>query len=159
MDVRKSCFCLFVGVLIGVIIGIVFLNMLISFRIDIYCERIKYLENIIEDKEIRLAKLEESINNEKIILKEIEIVIMTEEKDEEDLIDKITLEKHIKEKYSEILGREVKSIDIDLIGEVIDKRIMQLDGKEYQLFVDKIVLTEILKIWVAVEKIENSMIE
>lgn len=150
---------MFVGILSGVIIGVTLLNMLISYRIDVYCERIKYLENIIEDKEVRLAKLEESINNERLILKEIEIVIVSGEETEENHIDKMTLEKYIKEKYNDMLGKEVKNIDMDLIEQVIDKRIMKLDEREYQLYINKVVLTEVLKIWVIAEKIENSAIE
>lgn len=134
---------LLAGTIIGAILGTVVLNALISYRIDQYVRQIQYLEGIIQDQEIRFKKLEESINNKKLILKDIKIFLIYE-----DEMDKIVLEKYIKEKYTSLLGKEIKTIDVDLVTSVIDKRIMKISGKEYQLKVTKIILTDTLAIWI-----------
>jgi len=52
------------------------------------------------------------------------------------------------------LGKEVKRLDADILLQVIDKRIMKFNGAEYQLTVNKLVLSDILKLWVNVSLIE-----
>lgn len=144
----KYFITLTIGILIGMVIGAVSLNTLISYRIDEYFKEITYLNSVIEDKDVRLKKLEESVNKRKFILGSIEIILICEEGDE---IDKITLNKHIKEKFNNLLGKEVRNIDIEMVAEVIDKRIMKVDENEYKLNVKKILLAEELKIWVEVK--------
>lgn len=132
------------GIIIGILLGAACLNALVSYRIDAYLEEIEHLKTVIEDKEIRLKKLEESVNKRKLILKDINVVLIYEG----DEMDKIALEKHIKEKYTKLLGKEVKTIDLDLIGEIIDNRIMKINNKEYSLKLNKIFLSDILKIFI-----------
>jgi hypothetical protein len=52
------------------------------------------------------------------------------------------------------LGKEVKSLDADILVQVIDKRILRFDDTEYQLTVNKLVLSDILKLWVGVSLLE-----
>lgn len=138
------------GISIGIIIGSSIIVALVSYRIDKYYEEIQKLNVAIEERDERLKKLEQSLNNKKLILKDIEIVLIHEG----DEIDKITIEKYAKDKYIKLLGREVESIDVDIIEEIIDKRIFKLKNKEYKLKVTKIILTDILKIWIESELIE-----
>lgn len=144
----KFLVTLVTGMVTGTMIGIIVISMLISYRIEQYHERINYLESIIEDKDTRLKKLEESINNKKYILKDVEIILIHEG----DEIEKITLEKHIKEKYSKLLGKEVKGIDTDMAVEIINNRIMIIEDSKFKLKVDRLVLTEVLSIWISVEE-------
>ena len=60
------------------------------------------------------------------------------------------IEKTIKEKYKTLLGKEVKTVDAHMVVEVIDKRILKIEGKEYRLQVDKLILSEIMSIWAKV---------
>ncbi|MTI69328.1 MAG: hypothetical protein FH751_03595 [Firmicutes bacterium] len=138
------------GIILGMIIGVASLSVFVSYRIDKYHQEIEYLKNVIEDKEVRLAKLEESINKRRFILKSIEIIIITEGDD----IDKIELEKYLKEKYNMLIGKEVKNIDIDILSQIVDNRLMRVNDKEYKISVKKIFLTDILKIWVETKLIE-----
>lgn len=142
----KSLFYLLSGLIIGITIGSVSVSTLVSYRIDKYIEKIAYLHTIIEDKNAILDKLEESINKKNFILKDIEVNLIYDG----DEIEKITLVKHIKAKYTHLIGKEVKYIDADLVETVIDKRIFKLNEKEYRLKVDKLVLADVLKIWVEV---------
>ncbi len=140
---------LITGLVCGFVSGSVTINSLVSYRIDSFMERIRYLESDIEEKNIKLEKYEESVNNRKFILRSIEANIKLS-KINEDEFDIITVEKSIKEKYKDLLGKEVKSIDVDLAAGVIDKRILKIDGREYQLKVDKILLSDVMKLWVTV---------
>jgi len=142
------------GFICGIMLGSSVLNALVSFRIDAYIERIKYLESDIEEKNVKLEKYQESINNKKFILRSIELNTILSEINEEEF-DKIIVEKSIKEKYKDLLGKEVKSIDIDLVAGVIDKRILKVDGKEYQLKVDRILLSDVMKLWVNIAPVDS----
>ncbi|KNF07512.1 hypothetical protein CLPU_15c00060 [Gottschalkia purinilytica] len=152
--IKKTSFKLFfsitTGIIVGILLGVSISSALVSYRIDQYIRNIQYLESVIEDKEIRLKKLEESINSQKLILKDIKIVLIhkDEKNNKNDEIDKISLEKSIKEKYIKLLGKEVTTINVDIIDAIIDKRIMKIGEKEYKLKVSKIFLTDILEIWV-----------
>lgn len=158
--IRKKVYpftvCFITGLLWGFIIGALSISALISFRLDSFYERIAYLENTIIDKDEKLAKLEKSINNSNIVLKDTEVILdFTDLK--EGQIDKIVnleIEKAIKEKFRSLLGKEVKSLDVEVLQMVIDKRILKLNGTEYQLTVNKLVLTDVLKLWVKVSLIE-----
>ena len=140
----------YVGLIAGVIIGSVLACTLVSYRIDTFYEKIAFLENTILEKNAKLENLEKSINSNKFILKDIEVVLLFDE-NEIDHLEIIHIEKTVKEKYSILLGAEVKSIDPDIITLVIDKRILKMNGKEIQLHVNKLKLTDVLKLWIDVE--------
>ncbi|NLL67283.1 MAG: hypothetical protein GX236_06250 [Clostridiaceae bacterium] len=140
----------FIGLIAGVIIGSVLACTLISYRIDAFYEKIAFLENTILEKNAKLDNLEKSINSNKFILKDIEVVLLFDE-DDIDHLEIIHIEKTVKEKYSILLGIEVKSIDPDIITLIVDKRILKMNGKEIQLHINKLKLTEVLKLWIDVE--------
>ncbi len=140
----------YVGLIAGVIIGSVLACTLISYRIDAFYEKIAFLENTILEKNAKLENLKKSINSNKFILKDIEVVLLFDE-NEIDHLETIHIEKTVKEKYSILLGAEVKSIDPDIITLVVDKRILKMNGKEIQLHVNKLKLTDVLKLWINVE--------
>lgn len=140
----------FIGLIAGVLIGIISFSTLISCKIDSFYEKIASLENIILDKNAKLENLEKSINSKKFVLKDIEVILLSKEKDIDDL-ETMHIEKTIKEKYSILLGIEVKSIDPDIITLIVDKRILKMNGKEIQLHINKLKLTEVLKLWIDVE--------
>lgn len=146
-NVFKFFITLTLGIIIGMLIGAISLNVFISYRIDQYLKEITYLNTIIEERDIRLEKLEESINKSKFILGKVEINLIYDG----DEIDKLTLKKYISQKYNNILGKEVKNIDIEMVAEVIDNRIMKVNENEYKLKVKKVLLTDVLKIWVEVK--------
>ena len=145
----KYFLCLITGIISGMLIGMISFNALIGYRIDKYHHQIKYLNSVIEDKDIRLEKLEQSINN-KFILGSIEVILIYDGDD----LDKLTLKNSIKGKYNNLLGKEVKNIDIELAAGVIDNRIMKVDNREYKLKVNKILLSEKLTLWVDVKELD-----
>lgn len=66
---------LFAGVSMGLCIGAALMNALISYRIDSYYKEIQYLNTVIENKDVRLEKLESSINKNKLIVSDIKIYL------------------------------------------------------------------------------------
>ncbi len=135
------------GALAGVIIGVALITMLVSYRIDVYHKEIRNMAILIEEKNIKLKKLEESINNRKYVLKSIDVIVNTNG----DELDKTDIEKAIKEKYTVLIGKEVKNIDMELIPSIIDKRRFVINDREYRIRVDRVLLTEIMKIWIQAE--------
>ncbi len=144
---QKFILCFIAGLVTGLLIGTAILSIIVSYRMDMHYKKIAYLETTIQDKNARLEKLEKSINTQYIILKDIEIILIFDG----DEMDKIEIEKAIKEKYSTLLGKEVKNIDPDILIEVADKRILKIEDREYRLHINKLILTEILKIFIKVE--------
>jgi cell division protein FtsL len=149
---KKFLLSIWFGIFIGFILGAVCCNALISLKIDKYYQEIKKLETAIEDRDARLRKLDESIkelmrNKKRYIVTAIEINLIYDGSE----LEKMEIEKHIKEKFNHLVGKEVKSIDIETVEQVIDKRIFKLTGKEFRLKVDKLVLDEVLRMWVEIE--------
>jgi len=142
------------GLIAGILIGATALTILVSYRMDKLYENLAALENVINEKDAKLKKLEESINTMYFVLQDIEIIVEFIGEDAGDEIDRIEIEKAIKEKYTELLGKEVKSIDPDLVVKVVDHRIFKLDEKEYRLRVSKLLLSETLKLWVEAQLVE-----
>ena len=153
LDNKLNFFTFFVtGFTIGLIIGASGLSILISTKLEKQYEKIAILENTISDTEIKLKKLEESINKKSYVLKDVQINVIGE--NIEDQLDKITVEKTIKQKYSDILGKNVNEIDINLVSEVIDNRVFLLEDGQYLLHVKKVFLCDILSIWVELEELQ-----
>lgn len=150
-EIGKFIFSITLGIIIGIIIGALSLSALVSHRIDDYFKEITYLKSVIEDRDNKLKKLEEAGNSKKYIVKNVEIYLEYEG----DEIDKLTLEKAIKEKYNNLIGKQVQDIDIDMVGEIVDKRIMRIDDNSYKLKVDKVLVSEALKLWVIVESLDE----
>ena len=152
----KFIICFITGLLWGTVIGSIGLSVLVGYRMDAFHEKIAYLEHNIADKDEKLSKLEKSINNANIVLKDIYIILefTNLSKEQTDQIDNIKIEKAIKEKYASSLGKEIKSLDADILVQVIDKRILKFNSTEYQLTVKKLVLSDVLKLWVEVYSLE-----
>ncbi len=148
---KRCSLCLFfiTGLLLGFILGVLGLTVLVSYRIDKYYERICYLEAVIEDKNIKLEKLNDSFNKKKYMLRDIEVIFINDI----DEVVGISLQKHIKEKYAMLIGKEIKDIDADMIEQVVHNRMMRLDDREYKLKFDKLVISEVMRLWLFVETI------
>ena len=142
-------FCFATGIVWGALIGSTITAMLVSYRVDRFYEKIAYQESIIADNEEKLKKLEKSINNSNIVLKDIKIIIEAEE-DQINNINNIEIEKAIKEKFNSSIGKEVKNLDAEILMEVVDKRILKFEEAEYKINVKKLVLSDTLKIWVGI---------
>jgi hypothetical protein len=141
------------GIFIGGVTGVILINALISYRVDNYIKEIQHLKTVIEDKNNRFEKLEESIEKKRFIVKDIEVELKYENEDHKDDITRIVLERHIKDKFKGLIGKDVDKIDGEILYEIIDRRIMKLDGKEYQLSVKKMIIAQVIKFDVSIKVI------
>jgi len=152
----KFLICFITGLLWGSMVGSLGISILVGYRLDKFYEKIAYLESTIADKDEKLKKLEKSINNANIVLKDILVILEYNNfsPEQKEQIDSIEIEKAIKEKFSSSLGKEVKELDADILVQVIDKRILRFSHGDYQLTVNKLVLSDVLKLWVGVTPLE-----
>lgn len=149
----KNLISFLAGILAGSMIGAVLTSALLGYRVDQQHQIIHNLETTNQDQAVRLLKLEEAINQRKIVLKNIEIHIQNPGDD----MDHLTLQKSIREKLVSLLGKEVGNIDVELVGEIVDGRILQLDEAEYRLKLKKLILSDVLKIWVEAAEIMDTI--
>lgn len=145
----------FLGLFIGGLTGVILINALISYRIDNYIKEIESLKTIIVDKNVKVQKLEDSIMKKRFIVKEINLELNFNNAEENDDITKIALQKHIKEKFKGLIGKDVDKVDGEIVSEIIHRRIMKLHGKEYQLSVDRILISQEIKLWITIKVIKN----
>jgi len=143
-------FGFYAGVVTGVLLGLTIMTTLVSYRLENFHRMNAYLESVIAEKNAQLEQLEKSLNKGKYILKSVDVVFICE--DEE--VDLLVFETELKKKYHALLGKEVKTLDAEMIAEVADKRIFRLDNCQYQLFVQKLILAENLKLWIEVRPLE-----
>lgn len=140
----------FTGIIIGLLFGAISIFTLVSYRVDLYHQKIKKLGYEIQEKDFRLEKLEETVNKKKLLVKDVQVELIFNGEQ----FDKIVLEQGLKRKLAKFIGKEVKTIDDDIIGEMIDQHIIQIDDKMYKVRLTKLLIAELLKIWVVVDLIK-----
>lgn len=143
-------FGFYIGVITGVLIGAALMTTIVSYRLESFHKMNAYLESVIAEKNTQLEQLEKSVNKGKYILKSVDVVFICED----EKVDILLFENELKKKYQALLGKEVKSLDAEMIAEVADKRIFRLDNGQYQLFVRKLILTENLKLWIEIRPLQ-----
>ncbi|SCN24906.1 hypothetical protein N3C_2048 [Clostridium sp. N3C] len=149
----KNYFILFyTGIIVGGLFGIISYNALVSHRIDEYHQKIKALELLIEDKDLRLEKLEDTIDKNKLIVKNINITLNHKEDD----LTRIGLEKNIRETLNKFVGKEVHTVDAEMLWEVVDGRIVKIADKEYKIKLNKLLISETIMVWGDVLEEDNN---
>lgn len=141
---KRYLIFLLTGFLSGLLLGTILITVYIGHELDKSYQQINQLQTAVTEKDARLEKVEEASKQKRFIIKKIDVELQLEG----DEIERSSLMKHIKERYYIILGKEVKDIDPDLLTGIIDNRIMRLDSRSFRLAVQKIVLSDVLKIWV-----------
>ena len=63
------------GTILGICIGAALMNALVSYRVDAYYKEIQYLNTVIENKDVRLEKLQASINKNRLVLSDVKIYL------------------------------------------------------------------------------------
>ena len=145
--------CFITGLLGGILIGCTVMSTLVSYRIDRYHEEIMFLKTVIADNDVKLKKLEESfdnVNKKKFLVSDIEVHLIYAD-GEENSFDKMELTNYIKDKYKDLLWKEVRCIDTDLAVGLIDNDVLVIEGKSYELRVSRVLISDVFKIWVTVK--------
>jgi len=135
------------GIITGLLIGASSVLILTSYRLDKCYEKMILLETTIDEKNAQLSQLEKSLNKNKLLLQEVKVNLQCNGDD----LDKLALQKHIKEKYSVLIGKDILSIDPDLAVGIIEGRILTVNNKEYRITVQKLILTRTLELWVTAQ--------
>lgn len=145
MDNHKSYLIfLLTGFLSGLLLGTILITVYTGHELDKSYQQINELQTTVKEKDARLEKVEDASNKKRFIIKKIHVELQLEG----DELEKSSLVKHIKERYYIILGKEVKDLDPDLLVGIIDNRIMRLDSRSFKLIVQRIVISDVLKVWV-----------
>lgn len=135
---------LLTGLCGGLLFGAACVMLLIGHKLDDAYRQISYLQATSNEKDVRLQKLEDSFNTRKFILKKVEVHLQCEG----DNTENTGLEKYIRERCHNLLGKKVNDIDTDLVLEMLDNRIVRMDSIDYKLTVQRIILSDILQLWV-----------
>lgn len=144
------------GLLLGFIFCTIILVFLICYRLDDYYSQVQQLQSDLIDKESKIAIYENELvqfqENQQRIVSDIQVVLTCDE----DKIDEIEFVKHIKDKFNVVLGKEVDAIDLDVVELIIDNRIFLINDKEYQLKIEKMILSTTLTVHISAELYEKS---
>lgn len=143
-----------VGILLGFIAGVVVWNLLLAGKLDELYTRNRFLETTVEDYRTRLEKLEKSQPEKELTLKDVAVEI-----DLEDELEKMILQQAVKQKYEVLLGKKIDEIDMELVIQVVDKRIFRTNKYQYQLVVDKVALSSSLMLWLSTKEIKPFELE
>ncbi|VBB05190.1 Hypothetical protein LUCI_0397 [Lucifera butyrica] len=151
---RKIAFVIFffTGFVFGLIAGAFGIFTFVSYRNEQYYERIHQLSYEIREKDLHLAKLKEGTNKNRLLIKDAQVELVYQG----ELPDKTALEQAIKARIAILIGKEVKYADPDLIGEMIDRQLIQLHGRVYKLKLVKLLVGEMVKAWVEVKPVAGS---
>ncbi|OGO78543.1 MAG: hypothetical protein A2Y23_13185 [Clostridiales bacterium GWB2_37_7] len=140
-----------VGFIFGTILTLAITTVFLSYRIDKFHQQIEGLQNSLAERSIQLQKLNESLDKRKFILRDIEIIIDSPM----DEADANLIQTSIKEKLNTLIGKEVKTIDTELISEIIDKRILITAIMQYKLKLKRLILSDSLRIWVEADILDG----
>lgn len=130
----------------GLLFGAACVMLLIGQKLDDAYRQVSYFQAASSEKDVRLQKLEDSFNTRQFILKKVEVHLQCEG----DSTENTGLEKYIKDRCHNLLGKKVNDIDTDLILEMLDNRIIRLNNIDYKLTVQRTILSDILQLWVKV---------
>lgn len=138
-------YTIFLSLLFGFLMGLAFMNLFHLHTLDNLYRIQGQLTNELLDKEIKLTRLTESMEKQKVILvKDLEIAV--EFNGSPLTMDKIT--KSIRLYLSDLVGKELATIDGEMIYKIIDGRIIEVEDKKVQLKMKYIIISE--KITIAI---------
>jgi len=125
------------ALLIGMLFGAVCMNLYLRQRLDeLYISREKLKVELYETTE-RLKKLESQDKQKQNVIRAIEIQFM---KENGDPLTELALETAILELTQNLIGEEIEKVHHTLVIHLLDRRILEVDGKRYQLQVKTIVI-------------------
>ncbi|NLK20487.1 MAG: hypothetical protein GX308_00040 [Epulopiscium sp.] len=145
--IRFSALWIFI---FGFVMGTTSYNTLYMHKLDEIIKENEYLSAKLEDSLTKLEKL-------KTIPKEKETPILNEiypiiQNNDVHLFPKNEINQYIKILLSNQLGKELNKIDINLIYNALNRRILKYEDGEYKLEIKAIVLTDTMYIYYTIEK-------
>lgn len=139
--------------ILGFIIGMMVNNMLYMYRLETLMDENEKISIKLEESIAKLNQLEK--NNHKIekpILNEIFPIHLN---NDEMIIPINDIEQYIKVLLNNQIGKELNKIDINLIYNALNNRILKYDDGNYQLKIKTILSSDIMYIYYSVEKVQT----
>lgn len=149
------------GLLASFILGMLCGSIIVTIMIGGQIDSLYYANRELELKlENTLTELEETKTNlsktkELFVLRISPEIKLPQDLDVNQETEKLQLilNKEILKYYKPLLGQPVKSLEPELLPQIINGRILEIEQKQYQLVVKTIVLSETLYIEVEVRKL------
>ncbi len=140
---NKKLFYYFTLFFLGFLFGLVCMNLYQMHALDRLYRIQNQLTNQLMDKEIKLERLNESVKKQNtVVIKDLHITL----KFDGNILIKDEIEKNIQFYLSDLVGRELTNIDGEMIYKVLQKRIIEVDNKQFQLTVEYIIISEKISI-------------
>ena len=149
---RLSCLIFFItGLSGGIMLGAIATAVYAGHQLEQAYSQVTVLQVSLKEKDDRLKKLEDLANPKKQIIKNVEIILQFEGDD----LEKTYITQAIKDKYICVVGKEIRTVDPDILPEVIDNRILLINKHRFKVTVQRIVLSDVLKIWAVANPIKE----
>lgn len=142
---------LFLSSFFGFLLGLAFMNLFHLHTLDRLYRIQSQLTNELLDKEIRLTRLTENMEKQKVLLvKELEIFVEFDG----NLLLKDKIQKSIHLYLSDLIGKELTFVDGEMIYKILEGRIIEVEDKKIQLRMKYIIISEKISIAVSTKTIE-----
>jgi hypothetical protein len=139
--------------ILGAIIGITIFNGIFASRLDLLYQINESQSAEIMDKTNKLEKLESSLNKyQYLVVTDIKVELDFRGSD----LELIALEKYAKDLLKDQLGKRIQDVDVDMIFQVFNERIVSINEENYILYVRTVILSDVLDVKLRAEIIEDS---
>lgn len=127
--------------LVGVTLGAALMNLLLSKRYDeLFISREKLKVELYETRE-RLKKLEAQEKQAALLVQDIEVLFP---EDKNDPLVEVKLQAAVLELTESLLGEDVESVSYQLLTDLLDSRLLEIEGKYYRVKVKTMVIARII---------------
>lgn len=127
--------------LVGVTLGAALMNLLLSKRYDeLFISREKLKVELYETRE-RLKKLEVQEKQAALLVQDIEVLFP---EDKNDPLVEVKLQAAVLELTESLLGEDVESVSYQLLTDLLDSRLLEIEGKYYRVKVKTMVIARII---------------
>ena len=127
--------------LVGVTLGAALMNLLLSKRYDeLFISREKLKVVLYETRE-RLKKLEVQEKQAALLVQDIEVLFP---EDKNDPLVEVKLQAAVLELTESLLGEDVESVSYQLLTDLLDSRLLEIEGKYYRVKVKTMVIARII---------------
>ena len=142
---------IFLSIFFGFLMGLAFMNLFHLHTLDRLYRIQNQLTTNLLDKEIKLARLTENMEKQKVILiKNLEITVEYEG----NLLIKDKIQKSVQLFLSDLVGKELSMVDGEMIYKILDGRIIEVEDKKILLKMKYIIITEEISITVNAKTLE-----
>ena len=116
--------------LVGVILGAALMNLLLSKRYDeLFISREKLKVELYETRE-RLKQLEAQEKQAALLVQDIEVLFP---EDKNDPLVEVKLQAAVLELTESLLGEDVENVSYQLLTDLLDSRLLEIEGKYYRI--------------------------